>query len=98
MRNVDIIQVERLGIDGEAMILGSDFDLFSPDVQYRMIASMVTEFQFECLCTKGQTEYLMTKTNAEHWFFSEELPHILNRIIHCFRVTGAVRKKNPIRI
>ena len=43
----DLALRERVGIDGEVMVVGGDFDLAADQLLYWMIPAVVTEFQLE---------------------------------------------------
>ena len=59
VRNIYFIQVETFRIDSETVILRRDLDLLPLYVQYRMISTMVTEFQFESPAAERKTHDLM---------------------------------------
>src|SRR6266516_6517295 len=63
-----------------------------------LIAAAMPEFKFEGPPAKSKTEHLMTKTNSEDRFEAHQIADRLVRIRQRFRISGAVGKKNAIRV
>jgi hypothetical protein len=61
---------ERLGIDGEPVVLCRDRYFAAAQIFYRLVGAAVAEFQFECRSAKRESENLMTETNPEDWFLA----------------------------
>ena len=64
------VRRKRIGIHGEAMILGSDFDSASRQIFDRLIPAVMTKGQFVCAAAHRQAQKLMTKANPEDWLFA----------------------------
>ncbi len=63
-----------------------------------MVSAPMSEFQLKRFSSQRQPQQLMSETNSEDRFFSNQLFDILNGIFHCIRISRAVRKKNTVRI
>src|SRR5579862_6899227 len=63
VREIHFVLVERIRIDGEAVIVGSDFDLLSDLVQHRMIGAAMAEGKFVRLASEREAENLMAETD-----------------------------------
>ena len=56
---------QRIGIDGEIMVVRGDLDFAAGQLLHRMIAAVVAEFQLKGLASKGNAGELMSQANAE---------------------------------
>ena len=56
---------QRIGIDGEAVVLGRDLDLVRGEVLHRVVAAAMAELQLERLPAQRQAEDLMAEADAE---------------------------------
>src|SRR2546425_11724775 len=64
MRHLDVLG-QRRRVDGEAVVLRSDFDLPGLELLHRMIRAAMTEFQLERLAPHREAEDLMTEADAK---------------------------------
>ena len=69
----DVVQVETLRVDGEAVILGRDLDLLALEVQHRMIAAVMAELQLVRLAAQSQAQNLMAEADAEDRLLTEQI-------------------------
>ena len=76
----DLFRVKGLRIDAESVILGGDGDLSSSQIFDRLIRPSMTEFQLKCFSPESEAQELVTQTDAEDRFFSDELAHRFNGI------------------
>src|SRR5258706_8967710 len=65
VRDLDLVQVQRFGIDGEAVIVRCNLDATADLVEHRMIGAAVSEFQLEGFPAECQAGDLLAKANAE---------------------------------
>src|SRR5207237_10192093 len=56
------------------------------------------KFQFERSSGKGKTKHLMTKTNSEDRFAANQTADCLVGVRQRLRISGAVGKKNALRV
>src|SRR5258708_5179056 len=63
---VDVVCVERLGVDREAVVVRGDFDASGGLVEDGMVAAAMSEFQFEGLAAEGEAEDLLAQADAEN--------------------------------
>src|SRR5205085_7896292 len=80
------------------MILRGDCHLPRLQIFDRLIAAAMSKFQFEGPAPKGKTEHLMTETNSEDRFATNQTANRLVRIRQRFRITGAIGEKNAFRV
>ena len=81
---------QRFGIDAEPVILGGDFHLLVQKILYRMIRTVMAEFQFESLPAKSQTAELMAEADAEDWDPAEKLLNVFNGVAYGLGVPWAI--------
>src|SRR5512140_548501 len=98
MRNLDPGFVQRLRVDGEAVVLRGDLDLAGQKILDRVVPPAMTEFQLEGLPTQSQSNELMTEADAEDRLLADKSLDVLNGNSHCRGISGSVREKNPVRI
>ena len=67
--------LEGVGNDCEVMVLGCDVDDPAGEVLYRLIAAVMAELQPEPFPAAGQTQYLMSETDAHDRDFADQLLH-----------------------
>src|SRR4051794_16234883 len=65
VRVFDIVRVQRIGIDCEAVILRRDLDASAAQILDRMIAAAVSELQLVRAAAERQAEELVAETDAE---------------------------------
>src|SRR5689334_5554081 len=84
-------------LHGKIMVLRRNFDLSCPKVHDGMIGPMVTELQFIGLQAEGQTQNLMTQTNAKNRIASDQLLHGVHSIRKAFGIARTVREEYAVR-
>src|SRR5690242_20179127 len=74
VRDVHVVQVETLRVDGETVVLCCDLNLLALEVQNRMIAAMMAELQLVGLPAQSQSHNLVTETDSKDRFLSQQFP------------------------
>ncbi len=82
---------------GEAVVLSGDGD--GPVMQrlHRMVGSPVAELQFICFQSRGQTQQLMSETNAQDRHAAERPLDLSDGLRHGARVAGSIGEKDSRR-
>ena len=83
--------LQRIDIDTETMILRRNFNLPGGEVHHRLVAPMMTEFEFIGLPAKRQTQNLVSETDAKQGDFSYQGGNILLGIRQRIRVARPIR-------
>src|SRR5215813_12653803 len=65
MGQLDLVRVQTVGVNREAVVVRSDFDAAIASVLHGLIAAAMAEFQFEGLASERQAEQLVAQTDAE---------------------------------
>ena len=65
VRELDVVLAERVGVDGEAVVLRGDLDPAAAQVLDRMVAAAVAELQLVRLAAEGQAEELVAEADPE---------------------------------
>ena len=73
VRQFNVVQVQAVRINREAVIVGRDFAFAAAVIFDRLIASAMTEFQLEGFSAESQSQNLMSQANAEHRRSSQQL-------------------------
>src|ERR1700683_587570 len=73
----------RLRIDGETVILRSDFHPAGTQILDRMIRAMMTEVQFVGFAAKREPKNLMAEADSENRFLAEDAADGLVRVRQC---------------
>ena len=89
---------ERIGIDGEAVVLRSDGNLSGAEVLDRLVAAAVAELQFEGAAAVGVREELVAEADAEDWFFADELAEFAVDVAERGWVAGAIGEEDAVGI
>ena len=85
-------------INNESMILGGDLNFSGSKILYGMVSAMVSELQFVGGAAKGQTEYLVAKTDPEDRHLAQKFLHAGHSVFDRFRVTRTVGQENTVRL
>ena len=96
MCDFDLGIAQRTGIDAEAMILRSNFNLAGAVVQHRVIGAVVAELQLVRFAPESQTEDLVTETDPEDGNFANKLADVGGLLRERLGIAGPVREKNAI--
>ena len=87
---------ERVGIDGEIVVVGGDLDLAGVQLLDRMIAAVVSEFEFESLAAEGDAGQLVAQADAEDGLTSHEAADVVHGVGTGLGVAGAVGEENTV--
>ena len=88
--------LERVGIDGEAVVLRGDLDAAGAEVFDRMVAAAVAELELVGLAAEGQAEELVAEADAEDRDLADEMADVVLRVRHRLRIAGAVREQHAV--
>lgn len=97
MGKLDLVGVEAVGVDCEAVVLGGYLDLTGSEIDDGLVCSTMSEFEFECLTSKCDAEDLMTETDAKDRHFSYEFFDCSYEVVERCWVAGAVGEEETIR-
>ena len=98
MRQLNFVGVDRLGIDGEVVVVCGDFDLSRTQLLHGMIATVVAELQLESLSAERDAGELMPQADAKNWLAPHQSPDGIYGIRTRLGIAGAVRKENSVRL
>jgi len=97
MRHFDLFR-QGIRIDREPMILRCDCHFPRSQIFDRLITAPMPKFQFERSSAIGKAEHLMTETNSEDRFATNQTADCLVGVRQCFRISGAIGEKNALRV
>src|SRR5262249_53375914 len=92
----DLVGVERIGIDGESMVVRGDLDFAGDFVEHRMICAAMAELQFVRLATNRDAENLVAEANPENWLAGDQLADLHGLMLKRLGITGAVRQEDAV--
>jgi len=93
---LNVLALERIQIDTEAVILAGYFNPAGVEVLDGVVCSVVSEFQFVGFGAESEGEKLMSETNAENRNLAEQSVYGLNSVRDRRGVAGAVAEKYPV--
>src|SRR2546430_11164081 len=73
VRVLDLVRVQRIGIDRKAVILRRDLHAPAAKILDRMIAAAMSELQFVRAAAEREAEELMTEADAEDRHLADEM-------------------------
>src|SRR6516225_8814096 len=76
VRDFNVTQVERIGIDGETVIVRRDLHLARQFVDDGMICAAMAEFHLVGFTANRQAENLITQADSEDRNLADEIPHV----------------------
>ena len=79
------VEVERIGIDREAVIVRGDFDALRKLVEHRMIGAAMSELQLVGLAAAGEAENLVAEADAEDRVLADELADVVDLGVRAVR-------------
>ncbi len=91
VRDLDFVQVQRIGIHREAVIMRRDLDFPGDFVQHRMIRAAMAEFQFVRFPADRDSEHLVPKADSEDRRLADQLADLRGLMLERFRIAWAVR-------
>src|SRR6202521_5951748 len=94
--DLDVVLAERVGVDGEAMVLGCDLDPAVTQILDRMIAAAVAELQLVGLSAEGQAEELMAEADPEDRNLPDEMADVLLRVRDRLRIARTVGEQHAV--
>src|SRR5438876_12431125 len=65
VRVLDVVLAQRVGVDGEAVVLRGDLHAAAAEVLDRMVAAAMAELELVRLAAESEAEELVAQTNAE---------------------------------
>ena len=89
---------ERVGIDGEAVIVRCDLDPVRHLVQNRVVRAAVPEFELVGLAAQRQTENLLAEADAEDRFLADQLANLGGLELERFGIARAVRQEDAVGV
>src|SRR5581483_11656174 len=98
VRVFDIVLAQRVGIDGEAMILRGDLDAAAAQILDRMIAAAMSELQLVRPAAERESEQLMAEADAEERNLADELADVLLRVGDRFRIARSVGEQDAVEL
>jgi hypothetical protein len=93
---LNFVGIDRVGIDGEVVVVGRDLDLAGGVVLDRVVAAVVAEFELVGLAAEGQTRELVTEADSENRNAAQKFANGAHRIIHRLGIAGAVGEKDSV--
>ena len=91
------IRVDRVGVDGEVVVVSGYLHLAGGVVANRVIAAMVAELKLVGLAAKRQSGKLMAEADSKDRHAAQELPGRPNSIVDRLRVARSVRQEDAVR-
>ena len=88
--DLDIIRVQRIGINHKAMVLRRDFDLTCLAIEDRLVGPSMTKFEFERFGPARKRKQLMPQADSEYGLFPKQISDRLNCVSEGFGVAGAI--------
>src|SRR5580704_12726648 len=89
---------QRIGIDGEVVVVCCDFNLPGLQLFHRMIPAVMSELQLESFSAESDAGKLMSQTNSKDWLATHQAPNRIHRVGAGLGVAGAIREKYSIRL
>ena len=96
VRDFDFVEVERIGIHREAVVVRSDLDLAGDLVQHRVIRAAMAELQLVRLAAERQAEDLVPQADAEDRDPADQLAHLRGLKLERLGIAGAVREEHAV--
>src|SRR6185295_2432374 len=96
--DLDFVEVQRFGIDCEAVVVRRDLDASGNLVEHRMIRAAMAELQLERLSTERESGDLLTQTDAEDRHAPDKFANLRDLKFERLRIPGSVREKHTIRL
>jgi len=96
MGQLDLVGVDRVGIDGEVVVVGGDLHLAVGRVLYRVVAAVVAELQFVSTPAQSQPGKLMAEADSEDRHSTQELANGAHGVIDRLRIAGTVGEEDAV--
>ena len=91
-----LVEIERIGVDGESVIVRGDFDLSGDLIQHRMIGAAMAELQLVGLAAQREAQDLMAQADAEDRDFADQFADLRGLVVERLGIAGAVREKHAV--
>ena len=98
VREIHFVQVQRIRIHREAVIVRRDLHLLGHVVQHRMIRAAVPELELVGLAAERQAENLMAQADAEDRFLADQFADLLRLELERLGIARPVREKHAVRL
>src|ERR1035438_803333 len=72
----DVVEVERIRVHGEAVIVRGDLDAAGELIAHRMVSAAMSEFQFVGFAAEGEAEQLVAEADAEDGLLADEFADV----------------------
>jgi len=90
VRDFDFVQIERVRIHRESVVVRSDFHLIGDLVQHGVIRAAMPEFQFVSLPADCQAEDLVTKADPEDGNAADQFANLRGLVCKRLGIAGTV--------
>src|SRR5947208_16438255 len=90
--------LERVGVDGEAVILRGDLHLSGGQIHHRLVSAVMAELELVGLPAQSEPHDLVAETNSEDRFLADEPLYVLLDIRNRIGIAGTIGEKDPVRI
>ena len=87
---------ERVGVDGEVVVLAGDLDLPGADVPDRVIATVVAERELHGARPERPAQQLVAEADPEDGDIADQSGDLVGGVLDDRRVTGPVRQEHPV--
>ena len=87
---------QRVGVDGEVVVLAGDLDAPVRQVLDRVVGAVVAERQLDRVGAQRPAEQLVTEADAEDGTSSEQPGDRVDRVGHLGRVAGTVGQEDAV--
>jgi hypothetical protein len=77
-------------LNGETMVLGSDFHFSCFFIEDRLVGTAMTKLQLESLGSTGERQELMSQANAEDRFLAQQIANRANGVSQRLWIARAV--------
>ena len=84
------VAFKRIGIHGEAVILGGYLHLSAFEIFNRLVSSAVPEFKFESFSSEREAQDLVSQADSENGFFPDEFSYVLGGVFDRGRIPRSV--------
>ena len=96
VRQLDLVGVDRVWIDGKVVVVRGDLHLAGEVVAHRVVAAVMAEFELVCLAAQGNAGELMAEADSEDRHAAQEFANGAHGVIDRLRVAGAVGEEDAV--
>src|ERR1035438_5024585 len=75
----DVVEIERIRVHREAVIVRGDFDAAGELMAHRMVGAAMSELQLVGFAAEGEAEQLVAQADAEDGLLADELADVADR-------------------